>query len=231
MTDHMTHLTRVALLGISVTALGCAADGGTSMIILHNISPEVMDEGATCAFSPTSEDFVSAGMLDLETPQDYTFSPAIKGGLTADPNTATNRHIVLKGADVILKAAPSARSQMAIDSIGEENLRRTVVTSGTIQPGTDSRVAIFLPLIDQNQAALLGNNAFLDEPTQIVARVQVFGEVDGNDVETDFFEYPITLCRDCVLDPGDIVYDAEGNPLPDMSTRRRTSGCFGDQYP
>ena len=84
MTDHMTHLTRVALLGISVTAFGCAADGGTSMIILHNISPEVMDEGASCTFSPTSEEFVSAGMLDLETPQDYTFSPAIKGGLSID---------------------------------------------------------------------------------------------------------------------------------------------------
>ncbi len=224
-------LTRLVLLSFSVSAFGCAADGGSSMIILHNVAPEVMDEGATCTFSATSDEFVSAGMLDLETPQDYTFAPAIRGGLQADPNTPTNRHIVLRGADVILKSAPSARSQMAIDSIGIDNLRRTVITSGTIEPGDDSRVVIFLSLIDADQARLLSNNAFLDEATQIIARVQVFGEVDGNDVESDFFEYPITLCRDCVLDNEDIVYDAEGMPLPDTSTRRRTSGCFGDQYP
>lgn len=221
-----------AAVGVLGGTVGCAADP-TAFIILQNSLPEV-EEGAipgeiVCSLNPMlSAPSIPNGFLDLESPQAYTFSPLLRGGLPEDENSVTRRHIMLKGADVFLAPGPSQDSIDLIASVPPDHLRRTTLTSGTIPPG-DTFFAMSYPLIDTTQALELSDRT--SGPVQIVARTQVFGTVDGNDVVSDFFEYPITLCRDCVFDEGDRLYDPEGNPLPDTSGRVGSTGCFGDQYP
>jgi hypothetical protein len=64
-------------------------------------------------------------------------------------------------------------------------------------------------LIDFEQSMALAAGMTAGEQIQVVGASRVFGEIDGNGVDSPFFNYPITLCIGCLTAPG----------------------CFGNQRP
>lgn len=232
----MTRVRTSLLLALgALGAVGCSAQGNNAMIILNIAVPN----GEDCTYDPSAETFSDSGAFDMETQASYQVVARVKGTLEEDPNATTRHHVQIQGANVRLLPAPTERSRQLIADLGDR-AERTVLTSGTLEPGDGSQVTIGVTMIDSEQsAALLASGAF--EPgVQIVASFTMFGSVDGNDVESYSFNYPVTLCTDCILDFEDCLPDDSGEPITDMDMcmtpvddppRSRTSGCAGDQIP
>jgi hypothetical protein len=74
--------------------------------------------------------------------------------------------------------------------------KREVRVGGSIPPGETAAVAFEAIDFEQvdTMSQLLG-----DELVTVVAKVQVFGKRDDSDIESLPFEYPITVCRGCLL--------------------------------
>jgi hypothetical protein len=52
---------------------------------------------------------------------------------------------------------------------------------------------------------------------QLKVRFRAFGSMDGNSVESPFFDFPVVLCKGCV------------QPIDPVTMESLT--CFGDQTP
>lgn len=232
----MTRLRTSLLLALgALGVMGCAADGNNAMIILNVAVPS----GEECEVTPSAETFSDQGTLDLEG-NGFHVTARIKGTLDEDPNAATRHHVVINSANVELLAAPTQRSEQLVAGLGDL-ARRTVLTSGTLEPGDESLVTVGITLIDSEQnAAIMASGAY-EDGVQLIASFKINGSVDGNSVESYAFNYPITLCTDCVLDledclpdpasPEEPITSIDDCKFPDRPGRAVGSLCYGDQIP
>lgn len=178
------------VLGVaSLAAVACTTDQNNAFFIRHNLVPN--DD---CTVPSSGTKFRSTGQFDLDGNVPYWFTPEIVNA--ASSSGTTDRNLVyLKGADVELVPAPTTASENLIAGLDPALRARTQLVSGSVEPGGGTTGVAFV-IIDTDQAATLAPR--VSSPVQIVARVTVLGEINNADTEATPFDFPITLCQNCL---------------------------------
>ena len=186
---------RVAALAVLLGA--CSADY-PSLYIQQNQVPE-----ENCRVPGTTVDALGTGFLDVSplpggiTNRGYVFTPLLVNALAT--GTTTTQHLMfIAGADIEILSTGAARSTELVNTLAAlDQDRRTALISGSIKPGGSQGAAF--NVIDSQQTQTI--NTFLSpgEEVDVVTRVSVKATVDGSDITGKPFDYPLHLCRGCLL--------------------------------
>jgi hypothetical protein len=183
----------------ALCATGCKANSG-SMVILKNTVP-----GDDCTVSSsTTATFLSRGLLHPDSEVGYVFTPVIQSRVTSNKNSP--RLIFLEGAEVTLGAVADDGSETEVANFAQS-------FSGSITPSGSAGVAFEVTPVGLAEG-------------EYVAHIQVFGTLDEGDVESQVFDFPITVSADgfysnvgaCdTLEPGYLgaIDGSTCNPLQD----------------
>ncbi|MBI4509724.1 MAG: hypothetical protein HY698_08800 [Deltaproteobacteria bacterium] len=183
-------------------AAGCTEQNG-SLVILQN---QPFGE-ENCEVSGTRSDvYVPFGMLDLDAQLPYLIRPLLMNGAVAVEGQLALHYAFLKGADIQLLPGPQQTSIDLINSLKTEAVR-TQRFSGSVSPNGGTAATIF-PAIDADQAVVLATRVPVGSFVSVVARITVFADMDGGEIATEPFDFPITLCQDCRSAP----LDDQGKP-------------------
>ncbi len=192
-----TILAAACLLG------GCPANNGgdSAMVVLGNV---MVPAGTVCTLTVSmSGPFISHGVMNIASPNPYLLNPLIESEITATTMSQTlQRTIVLQGADVNVSVASATvgGTPTTITLTGADANFKSLF-SGTLGPNP-SLTAVGMDLIPVStlnsilQQASPGTKSFSAE---VVATVTIFGLLGGDRVQGVPFQYPVTLCNDCVL--------------------------------
>ena len=190
---------------ISAALGGCAADNGDEGIfITSNVVP-----AANCTFiaSPT-EPFVAHGTYSIFSPGGYRFHPQMKSKISATAMQENARTIIVEGARVTL-AFPD---ESVFDAAKQDELRSRGIMrfsslfSAPLAPNgglADGAFDLITPaLLDELVAAKGPGILAAGAPSfrvEVVATVVVYGDMSGDEVTSQEFQFPVTICNDCVV--------------------------------
>lgn len=179
---------------MAVLSAGCIAEDLTLIVFQNQQAEEgcVIPSGVEAAF-------LSTGLLDLSGERGYVVSPVLQNGASVDEISPNQNVVLVSGADVELRVASTARSIEVVTMLAamQQHLR-THYFSASIVGGGSAGVAF--PAIDVDQVRVL-RDLLGDESVPLVARIEVFGVIDGSrDVRTPPFDYPITVCEGCLVE-------------------------------
>lgn len=189
--------------------LGCAAnDGDGGMIVLNN-SATAAD---TCSFTAdVNEPFLASGTLVLNSPSPYLLTPLIQSKITPVMGMELQQTIEFRGAKIDLDIptikthAGGTTNTYSFDSSELSTMHDQGIThfkslfSGSVGPQGFANVAfdiVPLELLDAINAKIGSDPGSLD--AEVVANITVFGDIGGNEVDSDLFVYPVTVCTDCI---------------------------------
>lgn len=181
----------LVLGGLVAAQAGCV-DAADPLRILRNQSP---DPGCIVSDS-TSGIFLPRGQIDVAAASGYLFTPVVTN--EAESTTTVDRLVFLEGANVdLLFTDPDFYSEGELSTFKDEGLTYFIQPfSGSIEAGGSAGFAFeVIPkaLLD-NIAGKLGEG----ESTQIIAAVEMVGEINGNEVSSNVFKYPIQVCNGCL---------------------------------
>jgi hypothetical protein len=166
----------------------CVADSGDgSMLILFNTVPTASDTGCTI---PTEEggSFRQSGRIDVLAPDvfsaaSYELYPIVESRLESLGDEA-QRTIAVHGAEVTLQSTDGA--------LNDEFTR---VFSGSLRPGGQTSFSVQVVDAEHLRSLSVGEN----ETVTIIASVKIFGDLQGSEIESDPFDYPIDVCNGCLI--------------------------------
>jgi len=185
--------TSAAAIGILAGCLvpACAHNDGT-IFIRHVMAPP----GGCLYQGDPSQPYMTEGSVDAALTGSYTPVVLVGNQLTARASVEDARvesaRVVLQGA--LVKVVDPADGSVQMDN--------TVLTSGTVDPGTGTSPSWGLAGITMmNQAALAHFDPGLNQPSRLaVAYVKVFGQtLGGQSVESNEFQFPINVCHGCLV--------------------------------
>lgn len=226
------------LILVSLVVTGCVADnGGEAMQIRQILAPP--DTG--CSFDPASTTFLPRGTLYLNSTQPYLMAPLIESQITAVTGQESLRTVALRGARVDLEMGPisvdnagqvtqlefSESENAALQTSGATKFRSLFSAPLTPNGGltTGSFDAVSLPALAAIRDKVGGAMGAVH--AQVIAKVVVYGDLGGDEVESGQFVFPITVCNDCVLNFFD--FDLNGVPdkcpVPSDTTVRPGNAC------
>lgn len=195
-----------ALVSLALTtALGACTvdDAGEGIFITKNVVP-----GEGCTFAATeAEPFLPHGTWSLLSPSGYRFHPQMKSRITAVEGQEEQRTIIVQGARIDLAFADEtlfdAGELTQLQSAGvtkfESRFSAPIAPNGGITDGGFDLIT--RDLID----AILAKRPDLTGAspptfrTEILATAVVFGDMSGSEVKSQPFQFPVTLCNDCVV--------------------------------
>jgi hypothetical protein len=187
-----------------VVSLGCLAPAGDeSFIIRSNLATA---EGAGCTFTPSlSAASLSRGQVLLDSPIPYLFHPLIESRITAATGKESLRTIFLNGANIELQVGPSetidAANTVSVDDT-IETIRFRSLFSAPLPPN-GGLTAADLDLVPLSTLAAIrariGNTNGLRVHVQVTATATMFGDYYGDQIESSPFQFPVTVCNDCVI--------------------------------
>lgn len=198
---------RLASLASALLLLGCANQGDEGMTVINNTAIT----GATCSLSgDPSQPFTSHGSIYALAPQGYTLTPLIRSriqqGLEDEEVTdPLQKTIFLSGADVslTLKAVSIETSGQYTVTQPEQNVGQfSVLFSGSLPPSGSVNVGfeVITPAIMRNIIASSGVNLSTSHlNAEVLAEVTIRGELGGDEVTSNPFNYPISVCTDCII--------------------------------
>jgi hypothetical protein len=181
--------------------LPACADSGNPIFIFQN---QIMTAGCVVP-SAESSAFNPAGELDVTNPlpggteanPGYIFAGLIENQTKASMTDGTLHTMYVQGADVELQAASTTASQSLITALAAANAtKRTQRFSGAIKAG--GLAGIPFPIIGSDQVDTIGANLGANQDVQVIAHITVFGTMDGGDVVTPPYDFPITVCKGCL---------------------------------
>lgn len=168
-----------------VMLVGCADHGAEGMFIVNNSAPS----GTLCSLTGDPiQPFLAGGYISQLSPVGYFFTPLIESRITATTSQTSQRTIHLEGANVVLSAAGTTGQLTTISSY-------TVLFSGSVPPndGTINAGVELVPL------SVIQSFATSTTDTQLSANITTFGTLGGDKIEAEPFDYPITVCHDCII--------------------------------
>ena len=178
-----------------VLALGaCVSHGDEGMVVLNNTAVI----GLTCSLTgdPT-QPFNPAGIINSQSPQGYLVTPLVQSMIsvpTQDTGSIAQRTIILQGARVHL-SIPAGSTSITLDP-AEANFM--ALFSGSVPPQGTANVAFELvPESVIQKVAALGFTSSVH--VEVVANVTMFGTLGGDKIDAQPWQYPVTICNDCVL--------------------------------
>lgn len=191
------------ILVLTVALGACVAENGDEGIfITKNVAP---GEGCSFAASSTSP-FIAHGTFSINSPSAYQLHPQMKSRVTAAEGQTDARTVIVRGARIELSFAdPSLFSTSELDEMRSSGITRfetrftaPLPPNGGLADGDVDMIQTSLldRLIAKNPAiANPGGERFRAE---VIASVRVFGDMSGNEITSQEFQYPVTICNDCV---------------------------------
>jgi hypothetical protein len=175
---------QILLAGVLSTTVACAAEGAESIQILRNQLPA---EGCEIPLD-TSGAFQPRGRIDVAAGSGYLFTPLVQSNV--EPSMGAGRWVFVEGADISLEfVGANAPSGSFGDLLNFRSL-----FSGSIEPGGVGTFAF--DVVPKQLLGMLTVN--VDDPLQVVASVELVGTLDGGDVRSNTFNYPIEICNGCM---------------------------------
>ena len=183
----------VMTLGLGLAA--CAADnGGEAIYLTKNVAP-----GMGCTFNATAaEQFTAHGTYSMFATRGYRMYPQMVSQLTASESQTQQRTIQVRGARVDLEFADKS-----LTGFPSELTRFQSLFSAPLPPNGGIADGAF-ELIPAELAAMVASRLGVTMAstehvkTEVIAKVVVFGDLAGDEVVSQEFQFPVTLCNDCV---------------------------------
>jgi hypothetical protein len=184
--------TAIAMLA-SMTATGCTTDAGGSLRIVQNQVPE-----AGCLIPVNANaPFRGRGLIDTQADDGYLFTPLVESLIAEPIGTQLARVVQVRGADVDVEIGSNLFSAAEEDGLRDDRLTRfSTAFSGSVFPEAETSfgfVVLPLALLDRIGDAL-GDGDSVTATVEVV----IFGDLDGEDVESSPFVYPIDVCSGCM---------------------------------
>lgn len=197
----------VAALGAAAASPACV-EYPQSIIVLKTVEPEFKEDTNTCVVSPGSDALIN-GVLDLEVSEGgYVGALVVKNQLRSAEKPEKARvetgAVYLLGASVRLTFAGGL--PVTSDRAGQLGNEFRTSGSGYLAPGDEAGITV--NLIDGAAArtikAQLGSYLKQVPPAEpvdiVVANVRVQGQtLGGLSIESQEFQFPITVCRGCLV--------------------------------
>ncbi len=168
-----------------------AGNGDEAILITKNV---VAGDG--CSFSSASgEAALLHGTISAYSPSGYRLHPQMLSRITAREGFEDQRTILTKGAHVDITFADTSLAGVGggaltkFDSLFSAPLSPNGgVTDGAFE-------AVPAALID----AIRTSKGTATFRTELIVKATVFGEMAGDEVTSNEFQFPVTVCNDCVL--------------------------------
>ncbi len=199
-------LRAAALITSTLAFTGCVADtGGEGFIILNNTA--VM--GTQCLLTGTiGQPFKSHGEITTLSPAGYLFTPLFQSQLTALTGQESQRTIMFDGANVDLTVeavtiqhADGTFSKPTPPTLTGTDGKFQALFSGSLAPGGTANASFeILPLSTIGtivQGAGLATGDHLS--AEVKAVISPFGTMGGSRINGTPFQYPVTVCNDCIV--------------------------------
>jgi hypothetical protein len=172
------------LVAALATSTGCADQGDESLMILGNTQP-----GNDCQLSNSATMFQTRGRIDTQAVTGYLFTPLVSNRATRTQSQMVSRVAFIEGANVDLSFPGGGDpGNSSLTSFAQP-------FSGSISPNGGQSTFAFeiIP-----KATLDAMGLASGEIVQVIADVQVYGTMDGNDIDSNTFHYPIDVCNGCL---------------------------------
>ncbi len=189
----------IAVVGIAVSAAGlnaaCAHDDST-IFIRYVLQPPVASGNGCLYSSDPSQPYISSGTLDIAFTTSYYAEFLVGNQMTPRGSVESNRtetsRVILQGAIVrVTDAATGAELRPAF----------TVSAGGSVDPasgGTPQYTPFGVVIFDSQAAAAVSIPQ--GGRTRALTYVKVFGHtLGGQRVESNEFQFPIDICRGCLV--------------------------------
>jgi hypothetical protein len=221
------HLARLAGAGAAgaialLASAGCVADSGDEAFVIRN---NLAAGDTSCAFTPQlTAASTSRGTLNTRSPDPYLLAPLIESRITAATGQESLRTVSLMGAKIDLAVGPITvvdgqgnttfscaveGATPCFDAAASADLAAGGITrfrslfSAPLAPNMGLTAATFdlvpttLVREIQRKVGALAADAHLR--AQVVATARVYGQLNGSEVESPPFVFPVTVCNDCVV--------------------------------
>jgi hypothetical protein len=204
----MRILRSVCLSLLALPLLAACAEDAPAMFVKYNGLPD-----ENCAPDPGGASYKTSGSLDLLIGTSYILYPVLQNNLVPSESVSFARPAGgggLNGASTEMNTVTLTRAEVTLDlpsTLSGVAKNRTIPLSGSALPGED--FALDLTVIPSNVGSNLQlNPAFASgDAVEIGVQVKFYGEtVSHNEVVSNVFNFPISLCRGC-----GIVYPPEAN--------------------
>jgi hypothetical protein len=191
---------------VGLVALICVAGCTDTNYSIYIIRNQVIGDDCVIPAGDSME-YVAFGRLDVTDPipgsqfvnTGYLFSPALQNGATMSRTMASAHTFFMGGADVELRSTGSMDSSTLISALSARNLAaRTQLFAGSIP--AEGKAGVGFPVIDAEQTAAIGDFLGTGDITEVVAHVTVFGDMDGTKVTSSPFDYPVSVCKGCLVE-------------------------------
>lgn len=195
---------RLVPLTFALLVFGCANQGDEGMTVINNTAVS----GSCTLSGDSSQPFKSHGSIFALSPNGYLLTPLIQSRVTlgtelnADPLQKT---IFLRGADVslTLKAVSIETNGQYSVTQPESNIGQfSVLFAGSLPPGGTVNVGfeVIPPSILRDVLSKSGVNlSTSDLNAEVLAEVTIRGDLGGDEVTSSPFQYPISVCTDCIV--------------------------------
>jgi len=191
---------QVGVFAVAVLLGASCADNQASLLIVQNqVVPDTCVVPASVGTAYNADGLMDVSFVGAS---GYALTPVVRSGLVNAEKTDNGDIVTLRGANVELLAVNNADSEAVISALAGQNLtQRNRRTSGSVNPG--GTAAMSFDAIDPEQADAIRAAMPAGKRVQIVASVVVYGDVEGNYIESKVFDYPITACNGCsIVDVG-----------------------------
>jgi len=210
---------RLAIASVVFSLVGCiAADGAGDEAIYISKALGANDD---CTFtSSESEAFIGHGMITAFSPAPYVIHPQMKSRIIAEPSEMDQKTIQIRGARVNLDFKDSEVGAL----VDAKNKKFQTLFSAPLAPNSGSVTDGIFELIPDGALASIADSIPEGEvfETEVVGKIVVFGDLAGDEVTSQEFQFPVTICSNCVL-------AAFGQPdfptCPVMAAGRQGNAC------
>lgn len=193
-------LTLTAVLALAA----CANTGDEGMIVLNNTATT-----DTCTLAGTaSQPFTSHGQIWAKSPNGYFLTPLLQSRIVkTDSTDVSQRTIFVTGANVTLEVkatsiehADGSFSNPTV-TIPAGQAQFSALFSASLPPEGTANVGFdVIPTQTLRQILTSSGAGATDKMTaEVLATVTVLGTLNGDHVSASPFQYPISVCNNCVV--------------------------------
>lgn len=191
MTRHRPLLSSLCAATLVAGFAGCAPEGGDKVVLITNNVAAPVD---TCVLTVSEAGpFRSSGIVDVLFPGAYFMLPQIENLATSNDGTLiSNRTFFAEGFRVVL-SSPDAATHAVIGS-----LSYSIPKGFTVAPDGGGFIAS-LRLLEPSVIELIAPTIPPNRPAIVIASVELIGNMGGDQVTSNKFEYPIEFCVGCLI--------------------------------
>jgi hypothetical protein len=195
---------RLATLSAALMLVGCASQGDEGMTVINNTAVS----GDQCTLTgDLSQPFKSHGLIYGLSPLGYTLTPLISSRVQMGMEVNADilqKTIFLRGADVTLTL-----KAVSVESGGQYTVTQKdtlveqfgVLFAGSLPPAGSVNVGfeVIPPATLRTILGMSGAPAGANINAEVLASVVIRGDLGGDEITSNTFEYPISVCTNCVV--------------------------------